>query len=76
MTLRELLWLAEARARDNWAHTSTLLALLANCHRDPKKTRPFKPADFDPYTPKGEEAIRITDMGVLKGAFKKERKPT
>ena len=22
------------------------MSLLANCHRDPKKSRPFKPADF------------------------------
>jgi hypothetical protein len=41
--------LAEARAKDEWARMSALLALLANCHRDPKKTRAFKPADFDPF---------------------------
>jgi len=22
------------------------MSLIANCHRDPKKSRPFKPADF------------------------------
>ncbi|MCK6458118.1 MAG: hypothetical protein L6Q92_16510 [Phycisphaerae bacterium] len=41
--------MAEARMRDEWARTSSLLALIANAHRDPKKTRAFKPGDFDPF---------------------------
>ena len=63
--------MAEARGRDNWAHTSAVLALVANVNRDPKKTRPFKPADFDPYSAKDKrgEAIEVTDMAVLKDAF-------
>jgi hypothetical protein len=70
--------MAEARGRDNWAHTSAILALIANVNRDPKKTRPYKPADFDPYSAKDrrDEAIEVTDMAVLKDAFTKERKPT
>ena len=31
--------MAEGRLAHDWARTSTVLALLANCHRDPKKTR-------------------------------------
>jgi len=79
LTLRELLWMAEARGRDNWAHTSAVLALVANVNRDPKKTRAYKPSDFDPYSAreKRDEAIEVTDMAVLKDAFtNKERKPT
>jgi len=42
--------MAEGRCREDWAHTSTVMALLANINRDPrKKSTPFKPADFDPY---------------------------
>lgn len=43
---------------------SALLALVANCHRDPKKTRALRPADFDPFARRiaprevGMEAIR------------------
>lgn len=48
LTLRELVWMAEARQSDLWNHTAALLALLANAHRDPKKTRPLKPIDFHP----------------------------
>jgi len=40
--------MAEARTHESWSHTSALLALLANVHRDPKKHRVYKPADFDP----------------------------
>jgi len=70
--------MAEARGRDNWAHTSAILALIANVNRDPKKTRAYKPADFDPYTAKDrhDEAIEVRDLAVLKDAFTKERKPT
>ena len=66
-----LLWMAEARGRDNWAHTSALLALIANVNRDPKKTRSYKPTDFDPYAAKDrrDKAIEVTDMAVLKDAF-------
>jgi hypothetical protein len=42
--------MAEARSRERWAHTSALLALTANVHRDHrKKPAPYKPADFNPY---------------------------
>jgi len=56
--LRELLVLAEARVKDEWSRMSALMAVLANCHRDPKKTRAFRPADFDPF------AKRSTPMPV------------
>jgi len=29
--------------------TATLIALLANVHRDPKKSRAYRPENFDPY---------------------------
>ncbi|HNQ22491.1 MAG TPA: hypothetical protein PKK06_05295 [Phycisphaerae bacterium] len=63
--------MAEARGRDNWAHTSAILALVANVNRDPKKTRAYRPADFDPYTARDrrDEALEITDLAVLKDAF-------
>jgi len=71
--------MAEARGRDNWAHTSAVLALVANVNRDPKKTRAYKPSDFDPYSTRRQrdEAIEVQDLAVLKDAFtNKERKPT
>jgi len=41
--------MAEGLGRERWAHTSLLCALVANANRDPKRGRPFKPSDFDPY---------------------------
>jgi hypothetical protein len=63
--------MAEARSRDEWARASALMALIANCHRDPKKSRPFKPADFDPYAAKKTEAVVVDkeNIGLLKQAF-------
>jgi hypothetical protein len=59
--------MADARQRAAWQHTASVLALLANCHRDPKKTRAFKPADFDPFARRGGDAKVGVD--VLKDVF-------
>lgn len=59
--------MAEGRQRSDWAQTSTLLALLANAHRDPRKTRAFKPSDFDPFARTSEHAR--ADISALKAVF-------
>ena len=41
--------MAEAKGQDHWNHTSALMALTANVHRDPKKSKVLKPADFHPH---------------------------
>ncbi|MCK6458241.1 MAG: hypothetical protein L6Q92_17140 [Phycisphaerae bacterium] len=46
---------------------SSLLALIANAHRDPKKTRAFKPGDFDPFA-KPTRPIKV-GVEVLKDVF-------
>ena len=50
MTLRELAEMAEGRQRAEWARMSSLMALAANCHREAKRSRAFRPSDFDPFT--------------------------
>ncbi len=65
--------MAEARAKDEWARSSALMALLANCHRDPKKTRALRPSDFDPFA-KRPAPIPI-DMDGLKAVFLEGRFP-
>ncbi len=47
LTLRELVWMAEARVREAWSRTSSIMALMANCHR-PRKSKLFRPSDFNP----------------------------
>jgi hypothetical protein len=73
-TLRELVWMAEGRGRDLWSHTSALLALIANVNRDPKKSRPLKPADFNPHAASlrkapGGPVIKTKDLGILRQVF-------
>ena len=57
--------MAEARSRDRWARTSAALAMTANCHRDPKKSRPFKPADFDPHELADKRSQVVTRDGFM-----------
>jgi len=68
--------MAESRARERWAHTSSLMALIANVNRDPKRGRAFRPSDFNPYGPKRKVGIPITpdNIGLLKGLVKGGRR--
>jgi len=62
--------MAGARRKQEWSHTSALLAMLANCHRDPKKTRPYKPTDFQPRPTAPRSTSRPqADIGLLKQVF-------
>jgi len=55
--------MAEARDRQLWAHTSSLLALVANVNRDVKKRpRPFKPADFNPHERKKGAKLGVAEL--------------
>jgi len=44
LTLRQLLLMAEGRNENLWMLASAVMALVADCHRDPKK-RAFTPDD-------------------------------
>jgi hypothetical protein len=64
--------MSESRSKENWSHTSALLALLANAHRDPKKSKQYSPADFNPHhtPPKPAAPIFTTsDLSILKTIF-------
>lgn len=65
--------MAEGHHKDMWQHTSSVMALIANVNRDPKKGRPFKPADFNPYAEKKtrSDVIVITkdNISLLRNAF-------
>jgi len=65
--------MAEGYGQDRWAHTSLICALIANGNRDPKKTRPIKPADFNPYItiPQRTDAVIVdqNNIGLLRKAF-------
>ena len=80
LTLRELVWMYAGRRREQWLHTSHVMALLANCHRDSKRMRrPFDVADFLPAdlkpTVRRAAGLRLTtgNLRMLKPLFDRKR---
>ncbi len=63
--------MAEAKGQDHWNHTSSLMALIANVNRDPKKSKVLKPTDFHPHV-KGKakrDKPPKADITLLKTVF-------
>jgi hypothetical protein len=57
----------EGRQRHEWSIASSCLSVIANLHRDPKRSRSFKPSDFDPFC-KRQRPITVP-VTVLKDVF-------
>ena len=67
--------MTEGRDRFAWSVASSLMALMANCHKD-SKGKTFTPADFNPTLTKTErnrDALLITDDNVelMRDEFKR-----
>jgi hypothetical protein len=83
LTLRELVWMAEARQRDAWGRTSTLLAMIANVARamggktSSSVNKTFKPADFDPFEQRKQAMAEPLpgNIRMLKDVFVKPTPP-
>ena len=57
--------MSEGRSKNHWQHTSVILSMLANTHRDPKNSRAFTPDDFNPFTSqKNKQRIVIDKSNV------------
>lgn len=69
--MRELAALAEARGRFEWEQTSALMALVVNLVRDPKKSKPAKATDFNPYYVKPKTVVKVP-LSVLRDVFVKK----
>ena len=56
----------EARNKSQWDKAAAMMSLLANCHRDPKRTRVFRPRDFHPYYSGGRvtSGVRLTPQNI------------
>ncbi len=61
--------MAEGCQRESWSRFSSLMALVANCHRDPKKSRELKPRDFDPFPRRRPEPKLKMGIGILREVF-------
>jgi len=58
--------MSEGAGRERWQHTSSILCMMANNARDPKKTKAFKPEQFDPYAiAERKERRRVADPESL-----------
>ena len=67
--------MTEGRDRYVWSVCSSLMALIANCHKD-SKSKTFGPDDFNPTLTKAEknrDAILITDENaeLMRDEFKR-----
>jgi len=71
-TLRELSQMAHGRAARAWDHTASTLAMLANVHRDPKRSRTCAPIDFHPFERRRRRGTSPAALRSLKGLFKKQ----
>ncbi len=64
--------MAEGRGRAEWQQTGAILAMIVNVKRDPRKSRPFTPNDFNPFAvnPKPVTAVeRSEGFAMLRQAF-------
>jgi len=70
--------MAEGRGRFEWGRTSSLMALVANAHRDSKRHRPYRPKDFDPYRCEEPEkpTTKLKDLSILKAIFVDKERST
>lgn len=65
---------ADGRRFEQWNHTATLIATLANINRDPKKTSAFTMDQFHPFLAKSKAKRSFSEfMGVCKGFLPKEK---
>lgn len=68
-SLRELIWMSEAKQTESWNHTATMLATIENCAMT-KKRRPTQPADRHPFAKRAPrklsraESLRMLDQMV------------
>lgn len=64
--------MVEGHGRDQWNHTSCIIATLFNVNRT-KKSRPVRPDQINPYgkdpQASAAPAERVTSLGFLREAF-------
>ncbi|XZE55909.1 hypothetical protein SH139x_001958 [Planctomycetaceae bacterium SH139] len=68
LTLRELMWMADARRHAQWGQVSSVLAAIYEVNRDPKKRRkPFQPQEFNPLLRQAASlpAVTVTQLASM-----------
>jgi len=66
----------DGKQRHDWSIASSIMAVIANTNRDPKRSRPIKPSDFDPFAKQSRSSAPLkVDVSVLKDVFIDRRPP-
>lgn len=66
--------MAEAKGRYDWNQTSSLMALMVNLVRDPRRGKPAAPSDFNPYAQAtSKPVLRGKNLSILRDVFVKEK---
>ena len=68
--------MVEGKGKFEWNQTASLMALMVNLNRDPRKGKAASPNDFNPFAPKEKvPVLRGKEMlSALKAAFIKPKK--
>ncbi|MCY2927920.1 MAG: hypothetical protein NTV86_00210 [Planctomycetota bacterium] len=65
--------MADFRNREDWERTANVMALIANCNRDPKKRpSPYGPGEFGRYaraTSTGGITVTKETIGLMRAEF-------
>lgn len=61
--------MADARRREEWSRTASMMALLANIHRDPRRGRAFTADDFDPFA-RASRRASVVSLDEFRAAFR------
>lgn len=65
--------MGRGRAARAWDHTASILAMLANINRDPKKKRSgYAPTEFHPFEQRAKRGTSPASLRRLKGMFQKK----
>lgn len=60
----------DGHSEASWAHTASIMALIANVNRDPKRrSTPFTANDFNPYAKRVEPQRIKVKFSALKSIF-------
>lgn len=52
--------MAEGKQRNEWSHTSSVMALLVNINRNPKRGKAVKPCDFNPFVQRAKPVRKMS----------------
>jgi len=66
----------DGKQRHDWSIASSIMAVIANTNRHPKRSRPIKPSDFDPFAKQARSSAPVqVDVSVLRDVFIDRRPP-